>query len=102
MRSDEMRGQLRGQWLSAESGSLTRLVDAFRDQVVHHDADETVRPTQRELLLAQRRTTGIDARQDALRGRLLVAGRAVDLACEEETRDALRFERVCAQIYRSV
>lgn len=78
-----------------EEALLTRLVHALRHEIVHHDTNEPIRSTEHQLLLAQRRSTSVNAGQDALRSRLFVACRAVDLAGEEETRDALCLERVC-------
>lgn len=79
----------------ADGAERTRLIDALGHQVVDQHADETIRAAEHELLPPERGTAGIDAREHALRRRLLVSGRAVDLAREEQARDALRLEGVC-------
>ena len=71
-----------------------RLARAARDEIVDQHADVglvAARPPRRALLHAQRR---IDAGEDALRGGLFVAGRAVDLAREEQAGDELRLQAV--------
>ena len=78
-----------------EAARRTRLVDALGDEVVDEDADEAICTAENELLLALRGAAGVDAGEDALRRRLLVAGRAVDLAGEEQARDAPCLESIC-------
>ena len=71
-----------------------RLARAARDEIVDEHADVGLvasRPPRCALLHAQR---GVDAGEHALRRRFLVAGRAVDLAGEEQAGDELRLQAV--------
>src|SRR6185503_12139742 len=71
-----------------------RLARAARNQIDDEHADVglvTPRPARRALLHTQRR---IDAGENALRRRRFVAGRAVDLAREEQAGDELRLQAV--------
>lgn len=76
-------------------GGLTRLVDSLCDEVIDENTDKPVRAAQHKLLPLQRQPSGVDTGEDALRGRLFVTRRAVDLASQKEARDPLRLERVC-------
>ena len=73
--------------LGAAGEHPVRLVDPAGDQVVDQDADVGLRPVEDERARPRRRTGGVDPGDQALRGGLLVAGRAVDLAGEEEAGD---------------
>ena len=70
--------------LGAAGEHAVRLVDAAGDQVVDQDADIGPRAVEDQRRLALDRERGVDAGDQALGRRLLVAGRAVDLAGEEE------------------
>ena len=70
-----------------------RLGRAARDEVVDHHADVGIaagREPRFALLHLQAR---VDAGEQALRGGFFVAGGAVDLPCEIQSRDVLRLER---------
>lgn len=58
----------------------TWLGHSLRDKVVHENADVAVRASEHELVERESRAPRVDARENALRGRLLVPRRAVDLA----------------------
>ena len=77
----------------ARGEHAVRLQRAVRDEVVDQHADVRLVATRRPWRLAAHRARGIQARDEALRGGLLVAGRAVDLAREEQPAHALRLER---------
>src|SRR5690606_23276267 len=70
-----------------------RLADAARDQVVDQDAEIGFVASRRPGVAPLRLQRGIDAGQQSLRRRFLVARRSVDLAREEETPDRPGLER---------
>ena len=72
--------------LGAAGEHAVGLGDAARDQVVDQHAEVGLVAARAPAGLAPRLQRGVDARQQPLRGRFLVAGRAVDLAGEEEAR----------------
>ena len=72
--------------LRARREHAIRLEASFRDQVVDEDADVRLVASQLERRLAPRVPCRVDAGDDALRRRLFVAGRAVDLTREEQSR----------------
>ena len=69
------------------------LVRALDHQVVHHHADVAHVAGQDERLAPKQRASGVDARQNPLRGGLLVAGGAVDLPGEVQPRHAPALQR---------
>ena len=69
------------------------LVDAERHEVVDQDADICLGPGQDQRLLAREEARGVDARDESLGRRLLVARAAVGLARDEEAGDELGLER---------
>ena len=62
------------------------------DEVVDHHADVGLGAAEFDRVLAERPAGGVDAGHEALRGGLLVAGGAVDLAGEEEAAGGADFE----------
>ena len=60
------------------------LVDAAGDEIVDQDADVGPRAVEDQGRIALDRQGGVDAGDQPLGGRLLVAGRAVDLTGEEQ------------------
>ena len=79
--------------LRAAGEHAVRLVDAPGDQVVDQDPDVRPRAIEHERRLVADRQRGVDAGDQALGAGFLIAGRAVDLAGEEEVRDRLGLER---------
>ncbi len=77
----------------ARSKHPVRLGNAARDQVVDQHADIRLVPARAPACFAGHVARRVDAGEDALRSRLLVAGRAVDLPGEEKAGDRLRFKR---------
>ena len=73
----------------ARGEHAVRLGDAARHQVVDHDADIAFGAVEDDRRARRRRARGVEAGDQALRGRLLVAGGAVDLAGQEEPGHAL-------------
>ena len=69
------------------------LGDAAGDEVVDHHADVGVGAGDRDAVAAAGGERGVEAGQQALRGRLLVAGGAVDLAGEIEPWQPLDLQR---------
>ena len=65
---------------------------ATRHEVVEHHADIGLMPGNGERWLAQALQSGVRASDESLRGGLLVAGGAIDLAGKIEARQALRLE----------
>ena len=70
--------------LRARREHPVRLEAALGDQVVHENADVALVAAEFERRFGRARARGIDARDNALRGRFFVAGRAVDLPGEKE------------------
>jgi hypothetical protein len=79
--------------LGARREHPVRLGDAARDQVVDQDAEVSLVAPRAPPVLAARMTRRVHAREQPLRGRFLVAGRAVDLSGEEQSADRLGLER---------
>src|SRR5205085_9848033 len=69
-----------------------RLGDPARDKIVDQDAQVGLVAARAPSLLAARESAGIDTGKHALRGSFLIAGRAVDLAGEEEPAYGLGLE----------
>ena len=70
-----------------------RFVGPFGDEIVDEHADVRLRTAEDERPAAQHALRGVDARDDPLRRRFLVAARPVDLAGEIQVFDALGFQR---------
>ena len=79
--------------LGARREHPVRLGDAARDEVVDQHAEIGFVAARRPAVLAAHEARRVDAGEQALRRRFLVAGRAVDLAREEEPADRLGLER---------
>ena len=71
-----------------------RLRRSLGHEIVDQHADVGIRAGQRERRLPQYLEGGIRSGYQPLCGRLLVAGRPIDLSGEIKTRNPLRFERV--------
>ena len=70
-----------------------RFVRALGHEIVHERADVSVRAAEDHGLPAQQLQRRVHARDEALHGRLLIAGRAVELPCAVETGHLLGLER---------
>ena len=79
--------------LGARGEHPVRLGDAARDEIVDQHAEVGLVAARAPAVLAADEASGVDAGEDPLRRGLLVAGRAIDLAGEEEAADRLRLER---------
>ena len=69
------------------------LVRALDHQIIHHHADVAHVAREDERLAPKQRARGVDARENPLRGGLLVAGGAVDLPGEVQPRHAPALQR---------
>src|SRR5487761_1973154 len=70
-----------------------RLAWRLRHQIIYQHTNIGLIAPQDERWLAPGAERRVDARHDTLRRRLLIAGGAIDLPCEEETRDGLGLQR---------
>ena len=79
--------------LRARREHAVGLARRARDEVVEHHARVRLAAREPHGIEPARAASGVQAREQSLRARLLVAARAVDLPGEEEPRDALGFRR---------
>ena len=79
--------------LGARGEHAIGLGDAMGRQIVDHHAEVRLGAVERRERLAAGLARGVDPRNDPLRPRLLIAGRAVDLAGQEQAAEAARFQR---------
>ncbi len=79
--------------LGARREHAVRLGDAARHQIVDHHAEIALGAIEHDLARRPRPRGGVETRHKSLRGSLFVAGRAVDLAGQEQPGAALGLER---------
>ncbi len=68
------------------------LAGTLGHEIVNHDADIGPRPVQHDRISPSKHEGRVNPRDQSLGGGFFVARGAVDLPCEEETSDELRFE----------
>ena len=79
--------------LCPRSKHAVRLVGTLGNEVVHQDADVSLGAIEVKRRFTAYRKSGVDARHQTLRRRLLIAGRPIDLPGEKQPRKALHLER---------
>ena len=70
-----------------------RLGDPAGHEIIDHHAEIAVRAIEHDRVGTAGRQSRVQARDNSLRRRLLISGRAVDLSGQEETRQALGLQR---------
>ena len=79
--------------LGARGHHAIGLADALQRQIVDHHADVARAPVERDRVELAGMGRGIETRDQTLCGRLLIAGRAVDLPGKEQAADVAHLER---------